>query len=93
MSGTMRTHLWAVLALTLLAPPSASAADQGEIAIIEDDGSIAQVIFLPDQSLAAASKIFYKTHQDRYDDLFFFWATSGAGIQQGWTVNQPVKGI
>ena len=93
MMGTTGDRLMVLALVVWLAPAAAAATDQGEIALVEDDGSIAKVIMLPDQSLAAATKIFYKTHADNYDDLFVFWSSSGAGVQQGWTVNQPVKGI
>ncbi|MBI5525477.1 MAG: hypothetical protein HY897_04015 [Deltaproteobacteria bacterium] len=82
-----------VLVVFTFTAQAARAADQGEIALVEDDGSIQQVILLPDASLAAAAKIFYKSHSDRYHDLFFFWSSSGAGIQQGWTVFNDTKGI
>ena len=82
--------------LALLLTATRTAADVGEIAVIEDVGNAISSSFLPQGYVTRASCAFYDTHQDQYDLLVFFTTTTPNlmnATPAGWPVKSPAKGI
>ncbi|MCE9626901.1 MAG: hypothetical protein K8R56_03165, partial [Candidatus Eisenbacteria bacterium] len=89
-------------ALDLAPLPTPHSTDIGEIAVIEDDGTLFFVDKGGNQNLdvAAAGRAFYRTHGDDYDQVVFFlasglrnWLGSATALAAAWPTRNDVDGI
>lgn len=82
--------------------PTPHSTDIGEIAVIEDDGTL----FFTDKGgnvnldVAAAGRAFYRTHGDDYDQVAFFltsglrnWLGSATALAAAWPTRNQVEGL
>ena len=80
----------------LLVSATASAADVGEIALVEDtDGTINQSVGLAMNYLPKVSCAFFKTHPENFDAIFVYttYTLTVGGTPEGWAVKRTAKGI
>ncbi len=106
--GTSVTSLPDVLAqqaeatVGLVPQPTPHSEDVGEIAVIEDDGTLFFIDKGGNQNLdvAAAGRAFYRTHGDDHDFVAFFlasgqrnWLGSPTALAAAWPTRNDVEGL